>query len=235
MADDEFFADQPEPNALRADKFDRLIRERDTIRSHNPKWSRFVRRMRLILPVIALALFAVIFVWGDIQNNNIIPTQEAAKLAPTIGKNELVNPRFESIDKDNQPFTFTAERAVQDSTDENLVMLEKPTGDMKLNSGDTIGINAQRGSFRQNNKILLLRGDVKLTHDKGYELTTQELDFDLMKNTALSQVDVIAKGPEGTITAKGLQGESDTGHLIFNGPAKLILTNVSGGPKEMLP
>lgn len=235
-SDDEFFAEPSAQEPLRANKLDRLIRERDTIGHHNPKWSRFVRRMRFILPLLALGLFAIVFVWGDIQSNNIIPTsEEAAKLAPTIGKNELVNPRFESVDKDNQPFVMTAKRALQDSADENLVMLEEPNGNVKLKSGETITITSERGSFRQNNKMLLLRGGVVMKHDAGYQLQMEEIDVDLNNNTAVSKVDVTGEGPEGTLQAKGLQGTGDTGHIIFNGPAKLILTNIEGGPKGMIP
>ncbi|MGB4108164.1 MAG: LPS export ABC transporter periplasmic protein LptC [Alphaproteobacteria bacterium] len=225
--------EQNPDNELRAGKYDRLIRERETP-AHNPKWSKFVRRMRLVLPVVALALFAVVFVWSDVQRNNIMPIQDLAK-APVVGQNELVNPRFESTDNDNQPYTVTAKRAVQNKSDEQLVMLDEPVGDLLLNSGGHIGVRADRGSFRQDNKILLLRGKVRLDHDRGYRLETEELDLDLMKNSALSKVDVAGQGPEGTIDSKGLEGYSDSGRIIFNGPAKLILTNTSGGPKEFIP
>ncbi len=234
MVDPQNPEEQTPDTRLRADKLDRLIRDRNTTVTHNPKWSRFVRRTRLVLPLIALALFAVVFVWSDVQQNKIIPVQDMGK-TPTIGKNELVNPRFESTDEDNQPFTITAKRAVQDTADDNLVMLEEPLADMLLNSGDWVAAKSSRGSFRQNNKMLLLRGNVRLYHDKGYELVMEELDVDLQANTALSKVDVTGHGPEGTLEAKGLQGTATTGHIIFNGPAKLVLTNVSGGSKEMIP
>jgi lipopolysaccharide export system protein LptC len=228
--------DDPEnpENTLSAGKYDRLVRG-DSRDHHNPKWSRFVRRMRLILPVIALALFAVVFVWSDVQRNNILPSIDAAKMPTNVGQNELVNPRFESVDEKNQPFTITAKRAVQNKSDEQLVMMDEPLGDMKLNSGEKISVRADRGSFRQDSKILLLRGKVQLDHDKGYQLETEELDIDLMQNTALSKVDVAGHGPDATLSSKGLEGSSENGRIVFNGPAKLILTNTSGGPKEMIP
>jgi lipopolysaccharide export system protein LptC len=226
---------QENPGAdLRAEKLHRLIRERDTSNVYNPKYSKFIRRARLILPLIALAIFAIVFVWNDVERNKIIPAKELAS-TPTIGKNELVNPRFESTDSDNQPYTITAKRAVQNKEDNNLVMLEKPLGDMKMNNGDWIAIEADRGSFRQDSKILLLRGKVRLYHDKGYQLEMEELDVDLNKNTAFSKVDVAGQGPEGTLAAKGLEGDSTAGKVIFNGPAKLILTSTSGSSAKVLP
>ncbi len=213
---------------LRAGNLDRFIHERNTTVLHNPGWSRFVRRMRLILPLIALAMFAIVFVWSDVEKNKIIPAKDLAHV-PSVGKNELVNPRFESTDSENQPYTITATRAVQNKEDENLVMLEKPLGNMKLKSGETVGLEADRGSFRQNNKVLLLRGNVRLTQDKGYELEMEELDIDLTKNTAFSNTEIAGQGPEGTLNAKGLEGSVTDGKLVFKGPAKLILTKTSGG------
>jgi lipopolysaccharide export system protein LptC len=224
---------QPPEQELRAGNLDRLIHERNTTVMHNPGWSRFVRRMRLILPLIALGIFAIVFVWSDVEQNKIIPAKDLVH-APTVGKNELVNPRFESTDSDNQPFTITAKRAVQNKEDDNLVMLEKPLADMLMKSGEWVAVEAERGSFRQDNKMLLLRGNVRLYHDKGYELEMEELDIDLTRNTALSNTNVTGQGPEGTLASKGLKGNSVEGKIVFNGPVKLILTNLSG-KKEKSP
>lgn len=220
--------EQPPGQELRAGNLDRFIHERNTIVMHNPGWSRFVRRMRLLLPLIALAIFAIVFVWSDVEKNKIVPVKDLAHV-PSVGKNELVNPRFESTDSENQPYTITATRAVQNKEDENLVMLEKPVGDMKMKSGESVGLEADRGSFRQNNKMLLLRGNVRLTQNKGYELKMEELDVDLTKNTAFSNTNVTGQGPEGTLSARGLEGSATSGTLVFKGPAKLILTKISGG------
>ncbi|MGB4057734.1 MAG: LPS export ABC transporter periplasmic protein LptC [Alphaproteobacteria bacterium] len=209
-------------------KLDLLISRREPKAARDgAAWTRLVRKMRLILPLAALALFAVVFVWSDMRSNNILPAKELAK-APVIGKNEILNPRFESTDSSGQPFVVSADQAIQNKDDENLIMLEKPLADMTLKSGEKISGNASRGSFRQNNKTLLLRGAVDLAHDKGYHLKTEELDIDLQNNTAFSKVDVTGNGPEGTLTAKGLEGYADKGLLIFNGPAKLVLTNTDG-------
>src|SRR5690606_21470204 len=122
--------------------------------------------------------FTVVFVWGDVQRGHIIPAQDPAK-NPTVGKNELLNPRFESTDSDNQPFTLTARHAVRGETDENLVFLEDPLGDMLLKSGDWVAIKSDRGTFHQDTKMLLLREKVRLYHDKGYRLEMEELDLNL--------------------------------------------------------
>lgn len=194
----------------------------------NPRYSLFVRRMRLVLPIISLIIIAVVFSWSSMNDAGTIPTAEDAKAPQTIGKNELLMPRFESTDTKEQPFTITAKRAIQGRENEDLVILEEPVADILLSGGDWVAIEALQGAFRQDNQQLMLRGKVNLFHDKGYRLETEELHIDLQKSAAWSEKDIYAQGPAGTLNAKGLRGNSADNHLVFNGPAKLVL-NTQGG------
>lgn len=215
------------------ERLDRLMQTSDD-RSHlNERYSKFIRRMRLILPIIALIIIGVVMSWGYVQEEQMTPIIDQAKMPQTIGKNELLNPRFESKDDKQQPYTITAGRALQGEDNENLIILDEPLADMMLNSGNWIAIQSVKGAYRQDNDRLLLRGDVKIFHDDGYQMMTEELHLDLAKNFAWSDQDVYAQGPAGTINAKGLQANSDDGLLVFTGPAKLILNeSVSLSPRE---
>ncbi len=207
-------------------RLDRISRTAGaTSTTYNKKYSLFIRWMRLILPMIAIAIMAVVFTWStDTQN---IPAPQENNLQQSIGKNELLNPRFESQDDKKQPYTITAKRALQGETNENLIILEEPLADMLLNTGSWLAIKANQGAFLQDNKRLLLKGNVQIYHDQGYQMNMAQLNVDMDKNTAWTDVDVYGQGPEGTIEAKGLQSDSQNGLLIFNGPAKLTL--IEGG------
>src|SRR5690606_11837427 len=99
-------------------------------------YTAFVRAMRIALPLAALAIIVIIFAWPNMHEDSLSVTAGKTQPPATIGKNELVNPRFESKDEKNQPYTITATRAVQGSTHEELIILEKPVADMVLNSGN---------------------------------------------------------------------------------------------------
>jgi lipopolysaccharide export system protein LptC len=197
-------------------------------KAYNPVYSRTIRWMKLALPLAALAIAAVAFTW---DNRGSMMMREASKeIKGTIGKNELINPRFENTDENNRPYTLTAQRAVQDNKDGKVVILEKPKADMTLDNGHWVAIESTEGAFQQEQRKLLLRGSVRLFHDGGYQLETPELHIDIQKSTAMSDKDVYGQGPEGTLTAKGLEGSNETGLLVFKGPAKLVLnTEASGG------
>lgn len=199
-------------------------------RSLNTRYSAFIRSMRIVLPLFALGIIAALFSWNTLQPDQIAPIA-AEKAAPTIGKNELLNPRFDSVDDKNQPYTITAERALQGEND-GLMVLDNPMADVALNSGNWMAIKSEQGAFRQESQRLLLKSNVELFHDDGYTMKTQELDVDLEAGTARSDVKVDAHGPMGTIEASGLQADSKAETLIFTGPATLVLYD-AGGSEEI--
>ena len=60
-------------------------------------------------------------------------------------------------------------------------------------------------------------------HDDGYELTTEQVDLDIISQTAHSDTPVSGHGPAGTISSSGLDANGKTGTLIFTGPARMTL------------
>lgn len=209
----------------RQGRLDRLSKSGSSA-TYNKKYSVFIRWMRLVLPMVAVAIMAVVFTWTTGKEEIADIAKEVA--LPTIGKNELLNPKFESRDDKKQPYTIIAKRAIQGETNDDLVILEEPLADMLLKSGSWLAVKAEQGAFRQDNKRLLLKGNVELYHDDGYQMNMSLLNVDMAANTAWTDVDVEGHGPEGTIEAKGLEADSEKGLLIFNGPAKLVLTKGSG-------
>lgn len=185
-----------------------------------------VKKLRLILPIVAGLIITVMFVWADMEN--VAPPQRKEKVAPqSVGRNELINPRFESEDTSQQPYTITAAKAFQQSENLNLVLLDKPVADISLKDKSWLAIEADKGEFEQVKQTLVLQDNVKLFHDKGYEMTLDRVDMNIVEETATSTSPVSGHGPVGTIKAAGLVANGKTGVLSFTGPATLILNQSS--------
>jgi lipopolysaccharide export system protein LptC len=188
-------------------------------------YSRFIRSMRIILPLIAVALTVIILTWED-AGRNIQPIKKEELVPPSASvQNELLKPIYKSIDSQQQPFTVTADLATQDRNNPDLMNLDMPKAELELKDGGKVGADATTGLYEQSTQKLNLTGDVHLTHSEGYVLTTEELRIDVAAQKAFSGRDVRVEGPAGTIDAKGLEGDGETGALIFTGPAKVILYN----------
>lgn len=218
----------PQPQAIRLSRIGGAGR-RTNARAGG--YSAFIRWMKIVLPLTALGIVAALFTWNSVGRDVIAPVQEKNPAAKDVGRNELLSPKFESLDEKGQPYTVTAQRAVQGEGDEDLILLEGPMADMLLSGGDWVAAEAERGAFSQKSQHLLLKGGVTLYHDQGYTMEMPELDVDLAANSAWTNTVVRGHGPAGTLDAKGLKAESAAGKLIFNGPARLVLYDTGSEKK----
>ncbi len=199
-------------------------RNRDGTVNHG--YTKFVRVMRLALPIAAAVVILVVF----LRMGGTEETIQAVDVRPTtpeiekedVARNELVNPKFVSVDHKNQPFEIVAQSAVQGDGDKDIILLDQPVGVMTLSGGAGVKMSSVRGTYQQEAEQFFLEGDVLLEHSDGYRLESTEAHIDMDKNLAWSEQDVVASGPDINIDAKGLSVNGQTGEIIFKGPAKLI-------------
>ncbi|MFN3826515.1 MAG: LPS export ABC transporter periplasmic protein LptC [Micavibrio sp.] len=188
------------------------------------RYSRFVKIMRLVLPLIALALLTVVMAWPKMEKTitpmtieDISPAEQAAS------RNELINPRFEGVDSGKNPYTLTATRAVQSQQNPDILLLDAPTGTIIMKKGEKLDIDARKGTYRQMAGNLLLDGAVNLKHSNGYVMDTEKLAIDIKTQQSRTDQPVTITGPAATLNATGMDANNETGLVVFTGPAKLIL------------
>ncbi len=200
------------------------------------RYTAVIRSLRLILPLVALILTAIVVTWDEgvrvepLKKEELIPQQENIQ-------NELLKPVFNSVDDKNQPYSVTADRAVQSRGNPDLVELTNPLANLAMNDGTKLDGQAKLGLYEQKTQKLNLEGDVKIAHSNGYTLSTQELRIDIATQKAWSGQNVRVEGPDGSIDATGLEGDTNGGALIFTGPAKVILYSDGNllSPKDQTP
>ncbi|MBX2834207.1 MAG: LPS export ABC transporter periplasmic protein LptC [Micavibrio sp.] len=228
--DDPIHNSQPkaEQGSPRADRLQSLSLGQDRVRHQNHGYSVLIKSLKIFLPMLALGLLLVVITWQrveDVTPKQDESAQEESQSARSIGKNELLNPKFESTDEDGNPYTVTAKRALQgQSADDDMILLEEPVADIALEDGNWLAVKAEQSAFAQTTQRLLLKGAVEIYHDEGYTLTTPELDVDMKAGTARTDTKVHIQGPKGVLDAEGLDANRGEEVLIFKGPAKLILT-----------
>lgn len=223
--------DQPDTNfeieQPKASRLENLYADRgDTAQNINKGYSSFIRKVQFALPVMALLLIGLIIGWNNFEGDKIVPIKEEdvqPQVKQEIGKNELVNPRFESMDEKGQPFVITADKAIQEDGDKGEMLLENPKGSMDLKNGKTVTLSALKGAYNQIEEYLDLNENVVLTHSEGYDLKTRILHIDLKVNKAWSEQPVRVTGPQGEINALGMTATSSDEKIIFKGPAKMLV------------
>ncbi len=198
-------------------------------RAASAGYTKFVRAMRFILPLAAIALTTIIVLWdemgaqvGKVDQQKFMPEVEEAR-------GELLNPQFDSTDSEGRPYTVKAHRAVQDQGNPQIMNMEQPDAYIRLGDSEHMSGKSQSGIYEQEAGKLLLNGAVILNHSSGYVLQSDELRVDLKTGQAFSDLPVHVEGEMGTIDASGLEADNNNGLVTFKGPATLILTQAEKG------
>ncbi len=197
---------------------------RSRVRRHAPGYSRFVVIMKLLLPTIALLLVGLVAVWPYLQStDNRFRIGFSALKAREAKDPAMVNARYVGTDKDNQPFSVTADLAKNLMAGGAELELEMPKADITLEDGTWLVLTAESGIYNRQTGTLDLIGAVNLFHDSGYEINTDKAIIALDKGIAVGTEPVFGQGPFGNLTAEGFRLEDKGKYIVFTGKAKLVL------------
>ncbi len=199
-----------------------------TARVHRPLTPGGIARRRFLvtatkwlLPVFALALLSSIALWPELDRATDQARVAFRRLAGTVDGAHLRDARYHGVDEKNRPYTITAATAVE--VDQDRINLTLPKGDVTLDNGTWLMVDAKQGVFIQRQNLLDLSGDVLLYRDDGTTLRTQSATIDLKVGAATSAVSVHAEGPFGVLDATGFT-LTDKGAVVqFPGPARLVM------------
>ncbi|OSQ31655.1 MULTISPECIES: LPS export ABC transporter periplasmic protein LptC [Thalassospira] len=207
---------------------DRLPSGRRDVRI-NPFRRSIVNMLKLVLPLIAASLVALVVLWPQIEK-----VQESGfRLGFSTTPDDLMenvtmsNPRFFGVDGNKQPFTVTANDAVeQPENGERLahVHLDAPQADITLEDGSWIALTADEGFYTESDELLDLVGTVNMYHDQGFEIHTEQAEIALNSGSAKGNEPVDGQGPFGTIKSDtGFELEDKGAVIRFLGNARLVI------------
>jgi lipopolysaccharide export system protein LptC len=181
---------------------------------------------KLFLPLLAVLLLASIAAWPEIvrmTDQGRVNFRRAFSLEPDTGR--MREPRYHGVDQRGRPYTLTAAWASQSS--QNRVDLGDPKGDLVLEGGQWMQVEARDGVFIQHANLLDLSKDVVLYRDDGLVLRTQTAAVDIKQGAASSNDQTHAEGPFGVLDAQGFTMLDKGTTVQFQGPARLILNGAS--------
>ncbi|HJS85765.1 MAG TPA: LPS export ABC transporter periplasmic protein LptC [Acetobacteraceae bacterium] len=185
-----------------------------------------IRGAKLALPALALTLLATLAVWPEWQGEVGRARAAAQSLAKVQGA-IIKGARYRSIDERGRPYTLTASTARQ--AGENRLDLTDPKGDIILQNGTWLMLQARQGVYRRPDNALDLSHDVTLYRDDGTTMITASAALDLKNGAAAGAEPVHAEGPFGRLDAAGGFTATDKGEQIFfAGPSHLLLNGADG-------
>lgn len=203
------------------------------IKSRDPRYTRFVGMMKMVLPAVAALVLGLVLIWPQIVDKNerfrVSFSNINTKDVDTLS---MVNARYFGTDKENQPFSVTADTANEASKGAKAVELEAPKADIMTKDGQWLVLSAENGLYSQPSSTLDLLGNVNLFHDKGYEIHTLSAQADLKQGSASGDDKVQGQGPFGALTSDGFRLYDKGARIVFTGRTHLVLDPKAGMPKK---
>ena len=134
---------------------------------------------------------------------------------------KMLNPQFRGFDEQDQPFTVTADYALQ--KDDNTIQLSNVNADITLNGGKWVSLKSNEALLDLKAKMISATGKVSVFYDDGYEFSTEYLKVDVGKKILFSDHPVSGQGPMGAIEAKGVEATHSNKSIRFKGPIRLTI------------
>ncbi len=180
--------------------------------------------MKLVLPALAAGLVLLVIAWPQLMPDVSRSGLDFAKIARDHAKTlNMLNARYSGVDENNQPFNIAADLATQSPENEDLVELQHPKANIKTTEGDLVALSARVGHYNRGADILDLTGKVHLTHDKGFDMVTEEATLDLKDGSASGDTAVSGAGPSGELQSEGFRLSERGQVILFTGKSRLLI------------
>ena len=209
----------------------RLVAAAATRVRHPPSPGVLARRRIVItltkwlLPTLALLLLATIAVWPQIDRATDVARIAFQRMGGEVGGARLTDAHYHGVDERGRPYTVTAATAQQDGPER--INLTVPKGDITLEDGTWLMLQARQGVYLQHSSQLDLSHAVTLYRDDGTTLVTSSASIDLKNGAAASSDPTHAEGPFGTLDSQGFTLTDKGAAIQFAGPAHLVLNGSS--------
>ncbi|MBL27540.1 MAG: hypothetical protein CMM50_08345 [Rhodospirillaceae bacterium] len=191
---------------------------------HATRYRRFVSLMKFVLPLSALGLALLVFVWPNLSGDDLGFRLDFSSADYAVdGTVQMTKPHFVGVDKNGQPFAVSAEIATRAAGNPDMIALDSPQADMTSSEGEWIALTAEKGNYDRKAEIIELVGSVSLYSASGLEFHTERAEVDLAQGVASGEDPVDGQGPWGLIKATGFRYAQNDGRLEFFGRPRMTL------------
>lgn len=137
----------------------------------------------------------------------------------------MLNPRFEGIDANGNPYVITADTARRRRENVALVDLVNP----RLVDQTSSNVKAREGVYDRDSQVLDLIGDVVMTDTAGYTFTADKTRMFIKDSRVEGATPLHGFGPVGEVKADSYEVLDDGDRLILTGHVWTKIVPKNGG------
>ena len=187
-------------------------------------YSRFVTAAKIFLPMSALALLSVIFLFARAPSDE--PQIPYAEIEDIAREPRMTEPHFAGIADDGSVIAIRAEEIRPDPDTPDAFAIARVRAEIDAQDGSRVEISAGVGRIDPRAERAELSGLARLTSSSGYEMETLGLVADLATGEIVSTGRLEVRTPFGALTAGAVRialSEDGTGQqMVFNEGVRLL-------------
>ena len=134
---------------------------------------------------------------------------------------------YRGQDAKGQPFQLNAASAVQQTSRDPIVRLQKLDATIRVTDGPA-SLRAERGRYDMDSERMAIDGPVIFDGSGGYHIETRDVLLDLKQRAMASRGAVDGKMPLGTFAADRMRADLDKRTVLLAGRARLHIVQAGG-------
>lgn len=189
-----------------------------------------VRALRLLLPLAAAGALGLYFIPSEISVtiNGQKATIESVEL--TSDKLKMINPKLIGFSKKNGSYVITADHALQDINNPDVIELVNIVADIKNKKRGWTRIISNNGLFYTKKEFLTLTGNIQVTSESGMKADMEIAEIDMKTHTITSKKPVVIEILGSTVHSREMTIDTSTRKIDFFKDVKVHIKESSPAP-----
>lgn len=169
------------------------------------RYSQFVRMMRIVLPLAAVGLIAIVVIYSIVNKPKIHFATTFKSQEETAGYVAMTAPRFTGLDVEGRYYVITADEAVRPAGQVDRIELSSVHAEVKENGEARLTLNADKGTVDADAGHLTFGPAVWVDLQDGFILETNHAFADMNSGAITGDTPISGKSPFGTFSADGFK------------------------------
>ncbi len=177
-----------------------------------------VRFLKIAIPLAAIAAVGMLLFIGLFDPFRKIPKGLSVDGYGLDGtKITMEQPKLSGFHKDGRPYLVWAKSAQQDLKKQNIIELTDMQGTMSTPDGAKARVSASSATYDTAKNTILMRKDVLMHSDSGFDLRMKEAFVDFGQNSMVSNDTVSMQMKTGSVLADSMHLSDNGKVIVFEG------------------
>jgi len=175
--------------------------------------SRFVRVLRVVLPIIMIAVVGVL---ATLVGVHAVRRHQSARVEATAPI-RMVNPHFFGRDNRGRAYTLGASQASRDEHSFQKVLLQNPALTLDVGGPHPSNLTADLGVYMEDTRMLYLKGHVRGANDNASRVATDQAVVDTRTGVVNGASAIDTNTPLGALNSRSFDVYNKGDRVIFKG------------------